>query len=142
MKFTTEHTESTEGVPHPPSSTDTDLSRRVIGCAINVHRELGPGLLESTYERCLAHELSLAGIDHETQVVVPVHYKGLEIETGYRMDLMVEGSLVLELKSVRAVEPIHEAQMLTYLRLSRKRCGLLINFNVNRLIDGVRRFSL
>jgi GxxExxY protein len=139
--ITTEHTESTEEAPRM-TATDSGLSRRVIGCAIEVHRQLGPGLLESTYERCLSRELTLQGIQHETQVALPVSYKGLELEVGYRIDLLVESSLLLELISVREFEAIHEAQWLTCLRLSGHRLGLLINFNVTRLIDGVRRFSL
>lgn len=139
--ITTEHTEITEE-ERGAYATDSELSRRVIGCAIEVHRQLGPGLLESTYERCLSHELTLQGIENQTQVALPISYKGLELEAGYRIDLVVEGSLLLELKSVRAFESIHEAQLLTYLRLSGSRLGLLINFNVNRLVDGVRRFSL
>lgn len=116
-----------------------DLTRRVIGCAIEVHRALGPGLLESTYERCLAHELTLAGIAHERERVVPVEYKGLRLDCGYRVDLLVEECLVLELKSVHELQPIHEAQLLTYIKLLNAPVGLLINFNVARLIDGVRR---
>jgi len=117
-----------------------ELSNRVIGCAIEVHRALGPGLLESAYERCLAHELAAAGIEFETQKMVPVTYKGLELECGYRADMVVAGQILVELKSVEAVTPVHEAQVLTYLRLANLPVGLLINFNVELLKDGIRRF--
>lgn len=119
-----------------------ELSRAVIGCAIEVHRELGPGLLESAYEQCLAHELRLRGIAFELQKVMPVEYKGVLIDCGYRLDLVVEGRLIVELKAVSALEPIHEAQLLTYLKLAKARTGLLINFNVPLLRDGIRRFVL
>ncbi|MCC6354461.1 MAG: GxxExxY protein [Verrucomicrobiae bacterium] len=118
------------------------LSRRVIGCAIDVHRALGPGLLESAYEQCLAHELCLAQIPFEIQKPVPIAYKGVCLDCGYRIDLLVEGSLILELKSVEALLGIHEAQLLTYMKLSRVRVGLLINFNVEVLRAGIRRFVL
>jgi GxxExxY protein len=118
------------------------LSKAVIGCAIEVHRELGPGLLESAYEQCLAHELRLKGIQFELQKVMPVEYKGTQIDCGYRLDLLVEGQLIVELKAVAAIEPIHKAQILTYLKLARARTGLLINFNVPLLKDGIQRFVL
>lgn len=119
-----------------------DLSNRVIGCAIEVHRELGPGLLETAYEQCLAHELRTRGIPFEIQKPMPVEYKGVLIDCGYRLDLLVDLKLVLELKSVAAIDPIHEAQILTYLKLAKVKTGLLINFNVERLKDGLRRFVL
>ena len=119
-----------------------DLSRTVIGCAIEVHRELGPGLLESAYEQCLAHELRLKGIPFEPQKVLPVDYKGVLIDCGYRLDLLVDGRLIVELKAVAAVEPIHEAQLLTYLKLAKVKTGLLIIFNVPLLKDGIKRFVL
>jgi GxxExxY protein len=117
-----------------------ELSNRVIGCAIEVHKALGPGLLESAYERCLAHELAAAAIEFEMQKAVPVTYKGLELECGYRADIVVEGQLLVELTSVEATTPVHEAQVLTYLRLANLPVGLLINFNVELLKDGIRRF--
>jgi GxxExxY protein len=116
------------------------LSNRVIGCAIEVHRELGPGLLESAYARCLRHELGLNGIEFEFERELPVEYKGIHLDCGYRIDLYFNGSLIVELKSVAAIEPIHEAQLITYLKLSKVGVGLLINFNVPRLKDGIRRF--
>jgi GxxExxY protein len=116
-----------------------DLTREIIGAAIEVHRELGPGLLESVYEACLCHELALRGLSLERQVSLPVQYKGVRLDCGYRIDLVVEGTVVVELKSVDVVHPIEEAQLLTYLRLSGKRVGLLINFNVAALKDGVVR---
>ncbi|MBC7223378.1 MAG: GxxExxY protein [Anaerolineae bacterium] len=118
------------------------LSRQVIGCAIEVHRHLGPGLLESTYEQCLAHELSLAGIPFELQVPLPVEYKGLRLDCGYRVDLLVGRQIIVELKSVDQLLPIHTAQILTYMRLARIPVGLLINFNVELLKDGIKRFVL
>ena len=119
-----------------------DLSNRVIGCAIEVHRELGPGLLESTYEQCLAHELKLNDIAFKLQHPQPVEYKGIRLDCGYRIDLLVECVLILELKSVDQVTGIHEAQLLTYMKLAGVKTGLLINFNVKRVKDGITRFVL
>ncbi len=119
-----------------------DLSNRVIGCALSVHRALGPGLLESAYEQCLAHELSLNGIKFKLQHPLPVEYKGCRLDCGYRIDLLIEEQLILELKSIEQIKGIHEAQLLTYMRLARIRTGLLINFNVVRLKDGIKRFVL
>lgn len=121
-------------------STDFDaLSHQVIGCAIEVHRQLGPGLLESAYRTCLAHEVSTAGLRCEVERPVPIRYKDVELECGFRMDLVVERELVVELKSVEALLPVHTAQLLTYLRLSGLHKGLLINFNSKVLRDGIRR---
>lgn len=119
-----------------------ELSKRVIGCAIEVHTHLGPGLLEPTYEQCMAHELSLAGITFQIQPPLPVEYKGLKLDCGYRIDLLIEGKLIVELKSVSQLLPIHEAQILTYMKLAKVGVGLLINFNVTRLKDGLKRFVL
>lgn len=116
------------------------LSNRVIGCALEVHRRLGPGLLESAYCQCLAHELSLAGLAFEMEVPLPVIYRNVKLDCGYRLDFVVERSLLLELKSVDALTPVHEAQVITYLKLSEIHAGLLINFNVRILKDGIRRF--
>lgn len=118
------------------------ITERIIGAAIEVHRELGPGLLESAYEAALAHELTLQGLQIELQKELPVRYKGLLIETGFRIDVLVEGQVVLELKAVESVLPIHEAQLLTYLKLSNCRVGLLINFNVPLLKQGLKRLAL
>lgn len=118
------------------------LTYKVIGCAIEVHRALGPGLLESAYEQCLAHELSLAEIPFRRQVPLPVEYKGLKLDCGYRLDFLVDDRLVLELKSVEGLSDVHTAQLLTYMRLARAPVGLLINFNVTLLKDGIRRFVL
>jgi GxxExxY protein len=117
-----------------------ELSNRVIGAAITVHKELGPGLLESTYEACLLRELVLQGIQADRQVMLPVGYKGLELDCGYKLDLLVEKALVVELKSVDKLSPINEAQIVTYLRVSGMRRGLLINFNERILKQGIRRF--
>ena len=116
-----------------------EVSKRIIGSAIDVHKELGSGLLESAYEECLCHELILRNICFTRQVVIPVRYKGVQLESGFRMDLLVENSVVVELKSVERLMPIHDAQLLTYLRLANKTVGLLINFNVPILKQGIRR---
>ena len=118
------------------------LSNQVIGCAIEVHRILGPGLLESAYEQCLAHEFSQAGIRFKLQHALPVEYKGLRLDCGYRIDVLVQDALILELKSVDAILGIHKAQLLTYMKLAGIQTGLLINFNVMRLQEGIRRFVL
>jgi GxxExxY protein len=122
--------------------TDNSITRTIIGAAIDAHKRLGPGLLESAYEACLAHELSLRNLKVDRQVGVPVVYKDTKLECGYRIDLLVEGRIVVELKSVRSLAPIHEAIILTYLRLSGHKIGILINFNVAILKDGVRRFTV
>jgi GxxExxY protein len=114
-------------------------SRRVIGCAIEVHRTLGPGLIESVYEACLCRELAQAGMAFVRQQKLPVIYKGLAVDCDLKMDIVVEQALVLELKCVHALHPVHEAQLLTYLKVSGLKAGLLLNFNEVRLIDGVRR---
>lgn len=119
-----------------------ELSNRVIGCAIEVHRFLGPGLLESSYEQCLAFELGQVGIDFKLQHPLPVQYKGFKLDCGYRVDVLVRGQLILELKSVDAILGIHQAQLLTYMKLAAIRTGLLINFNVLKLRDGIKRFVL
>ncbi|MEQ1906620.1 MAG: GxxExxY protein [Pirellulaceae bacterium] len=119
-----------------------DLSNRVIGCAIEVHRHLGPGLLESAYEQCLAHELSRNGIAFQLQHPLPVHYKDVRLDCGYRIDILVENQLIVELKSVEEIKGIHEAQLLTYMKLAGVKIGLLMNFNVTKLKDGIHRFVL
>jgi GxxExxY protein len=111
----------------------------IIGAAIEVHRHLGPGLLESAYEECLCHELHLLGLGFERQVALPVSYKGLQLDCGYRIDLIVEREVILELKSVEKILPVHEAQLLTYLKLAGKHVGLLINFNTPLLTQGIVR---
>ncbi len=116
-----------------------DLSERVIGAAIEVHRQLGPGLLESAYEACLEHELASNGVKVARQVPITLKYKGIAIDEGYRIDLVVEDSILIELKSVKAVEPVHEAQLMTYLRLSGIRVGLLMNFNTTVLKNSIIR---
>jgi len=119
-----------------------DLSERVIGLAIEVHRHLGPGLLESSYEQCLCFELKSSGIDHHRQVPLPVVYKDVRLDCGYRMDIVVEHALIVEIKAIERVTPVHEAQMLTYLRLSGPHVGLLMNFNSVTLRQRLRRFVL
>ena len=124
------------------SMTDNEITHEIIGAAIEVHKHLGPGLLESAYEECLSHELELRKLKVERQKPVPVVYKNTKLECGYRIDLLVEGRIVVELKSIEAFARIHEAIILTYLRLSDHHLGLLINFNVPTLKDGIRRFIL
>ena len=118
------------------------LTEKVIGCAIEVHRTLGPGLLESTYQKALAHELKLQGIAFKVEVSLPVVYKGVYLDCGYRLDVVVEDRLIIELKSVDELRGIHMAQLLTYMKVSGIETGLLINFNVERLVDGVKRLKL
>ena len=121
---------------------DDALSERVIGCAIEVHRHLGPGLLEGAYEDCLCHELALAGIAFDRQVHLPLIYKGTQVGTGYRLDIVAGNQLVIEIKAIERILPIHEAQLLTYLRLSRYRTSLILNFNHAVLKNGIRRLVL
>ena len=118
------------------------LTGKVIGCAIEVHRALGPGLLESTYEQCLAHELQLNSIGFCLQYPLPVDYKGVRLDCGYRVDVLVEQQLIVELKSVEEIKNIHRAQLLTYMKLANVKTGLLINFNVKVLKEGIERFVL
>ena len=122
---------------------DTDpLTKKVIGCAIEVHKELGPGLLESSYEACLAYELNKVKLSAQRQIDLPIKYKDTLIETGYRLDLIIEKRLIVELKSVEKLLPIHSAQLLTYMKLTNITTGLLINFNSQKLINGVKRLNL
>ena len=113
-----------------------ELTERVIGAAIEVHRALGPGLLESAYEECLCHEFHLRGIHFERQVPLPVEYKSVKLDCGYRLDLVVEDVLILEIKCLEHVLPVHEAQVLTYLKMTDKHVGLILNFNVSVLTRG------
>ena len=115
------------------------ITGEIIGAAIEVHKKLGPGLLESAYEECLCCEMELRGIEFKRQVPLSLNYKGIVLDCGYRLDLLVEDKVIVELKSIEGLEPIHEAQMLTYLKLRNAWLGLIINFNVIMLKDGVRR---
>jgi GxxExxY protein len=119
-----------------------ELSRRVIGCAIEVHRNLGPGLLESTYEQCLAHELKCAEIPFLLQHPLPVNYNGVKLDCGYPVDLFVDHKIIVELKSVDKVLPIYQAQLLTYMKLAGIKIGLLMNFNVRFMKNGIKRMVL
>ena len=119
---------------------ENELSNKIVGAAIEVHRSLGPGLLESTYEECLCHELFLNQIPFDRQVVMPVVYKGIQLDCGYRADIIVDKKVILELKSVAEIQPIHKAQLLTYLKLSGLKLGILLNFNVVLMKDGINRF--
>jgi GxxExxY protein len=120
----------------------TDLSHKVLGCAIEVHRAIGPGLLESAYQQCLCHELSLNQIRFEIEKPLPVQYKGIKLDCGYRIDILVEDEIIIELKSVEQLLPLHEAQILSYMKLMNVRCGFLINFNVKVLKNGIKSFVL
>jgi len=117
-----------------------ELTERIIGLAIEVHRQTGPGLLESVYEACLCHEFEHAGIEFRRQVGIPVGYKGLQLDEGSRADILVAGQVILEIKAVATILPAHEAQLQTCLRMSGIRIGLLLNFHAPRLKDGLRRF--
>ncbi len=118
------------------------LTGKVIGCAIEVHRNLGPGLLESTYQQCLARELALQEIRFKLEHPLPIEYKGIHLDCGYRVDVLIKDRLILELKSVQEVQSIHQAQILTYMKLSSITTGLLINFNTKIVKDGIKRFKL
>jgi GxxExxY protein len=121
--------------------TENEISEKIIGCAIQVHRELGPGLLESSYEECLCYELIQSGLLVEKQKPLPLIYKEVRLDCGYRIDLMIEGKVIVEVKAVESLNDIHMAQILTYLKLSKIRLGLLINFNVTLLKSGIRRVA-
>jgi GxxExxY protein len=119
-----------------------EITQKIIGCAIEVHRNLGPGLLESAYEECLSYELLKNGLNIKRQQPTPVVYKEIKLECGYRIDILVENFVVLELKVVDAVNPVHEAQILTYMKFAHKSIGLLINFNVTVLKNGIKRYII
>ncbi|HEX4764351.1 MAG TPA: GxxExxY protein [Usitatibacter sp.] len=119
-----------------------DLTRRILGCAFRVHSELGPGLLESAYRKCLIRELTVAGLASREEIPVPLHYRGENIDCAYRADLVVEGTVLIELKCVKRLKAIHTAQALTYMRIARLPLGLILNFNTVSLRDGVRRLVL
>lgn len=122
--------------------TDKELTYEIISASIEVHRQLGPGLLESTYRNCLVRELTLRNLEVSTERPIPVVYKNTKLECGFRLDLLVENTVIVELKSVDQLAPVHEATILTYLRLAHRRIGLLINFNVATLKEGVRRYII
>ena len=122
---------------------ETDIiTRKVIECAIEVHKQLGPGLLESTYESCLVYELQQAELSPFNQVELPISYKNISLDAGYRLDILLPKVLILELKAVDKLLPIHTAQLITYLKLTGIKTGLLINFNVSRLVDGIKRIQV
>ena len=126
----------------PGLAHGSDLTHNIIGLAMRVHRRLGPGLLESVYEKCLCHEISRSGIPFQRQVALPVRYDDVLLDCGYIADIIVDDQLILELKSVERILSLHEAQLLTYLRLSSRHIGLLINFNTVSLTDGIKRCVL
>lgn len=115
------------------------LSGIILDLSIEVHKNLGPGLLESVYETCLCKELNLKGIDYRKQLLIPINYKGFQLDSDFRIDMLVENEIIIELKAVESILAVHEAQLLTYLKLADKRLGLLINFNVPKLVDGFKR---
>jgi len=117
------------------------ITEKIIGCAIEVHKRLGPGLLESAYEECLSYELKCIGLEIARQVAVPVVYKDIKLECGYRIDILVENCVIIELKSIETFAPVHEAQILTYMKFTNKTIGLLINFNVTLLKNGIKRYK-
>ena len=121
--------------------TINNITEKIINCALNVHSRLGPGLLERTYEVCLIHEIEKAGIKVESQVPMPVEYDEIQIDIGYRLDLLIEDKVIVELKSVEDITDLHKAQLLSYLKLGNKKVGLLINFNVKHLKDGITRMA-
>ena len=121
---------------------EDSLSNQIIGAAIEVHKHLGPGLLESAYQQCLAHEFAQRAIPFEVERPVPIEYKGVRMDCGFRLDFLIGGLVIVELKAVDKISPIHEAQVLTYLRLTGCRLGMLLNFNVTRMADGIKRLVL
>ena len=121
---------------------ENELATHIIGAAIEVHKHLGPGLLESAYESCMAQEMKLRGLGFERQKPLPVIYKGTQLDCGYRLDFLVEGLVVVELKAVRAFEPVHKAQMLTYLKLTNCKLGVLLNFHTVLIKMGIKRIAL
>jgi len=141
QSYTESHREDIEAHREKATMDVNKITETIIGCAIEVHRALGPGLLESAYEECLFFELQKAGLFVERQYPVPVVYKEIHLECGYRIDLLVEKTVVVELKTVDAFNPVHEAQILTYMKFASKPIGLLINFNVVLLKEGIKRYK-
>lgn len=126
-----------------PISAEIDIiAKQVVDSAFQVHQRLGPGLLESVYERCLCHELEKRDIPFQTQLAIPIHYDNIKLDGGLRLDLLAAGAVIVELKAIDSLLAIHEAQLLTYLKLSNKRLGLLINFNVTLIKNGIKRIAL
>jgi len=121
---------------------EKELTQKIIGTAIEVHKQMGPGLLESVYEECLLRELDLQEISFLRQVSLPIEYKGIKLESSLKLDLLIENKVIVELKAVDSILPIHQAQILSYMKLAKKRVGLLINFNITKLTDGIERFVL
>lgn len=121
--------------------SENDLAALIVDAAFNVHKELGPGLLESAYECCMVYELKMRGVEVETQKELPIFYKGIQLNLSYRIDLFVGGKVMVELKSVQGLNDIHKAQLITYLRLSKTKLGLLINFNEKLIKDGIKRVA-
>ncbi|GIV30050.1 MAG: hypothetical protein KatS3mg028_1116 [Bacteroidia bacterium] len=121
---------------------ENQVTKKIIGCAIEVHKQLGPGLLESAYEECLFYELINSGLEVKKQVALPLVYKEIKLDAGYRIDLFVENKVIVEIKSVESIADIHKAQLMTYMKLAGVKIGLLINFNVKRLKDGIVRWIL
>ncbi|MDP2875279.1 MAG: GxxExxY protein [Holophaga sp.] len=139
MNLETENRQDAKSPRKDLCHEDESIATVIIDAAIKVHRVLGPGLLESVYEACLSHELKKRGLKVLTQISLPVHYEDIEIESGLRIDMLVENRVIVELKAVEKVLPVHEAQLLSYLKLARKQVGFLLNFNVTLLKDGITR---
>lgn len=140
--YTENHREDTEVHKEKVKMNVNKLTEKIIGCAIEVHKHLGPGLLESAYEDCLYYELCKSELHVRRQVPVPVIYKEIKLECGYRIDILVEEKVVIELKSIECFSPVHEAQILTYMKFANIRIGLLMNFNVTLLKNGIKRYIL
>ena len=121
---------------------EKELTQKIIGTAIEVHKQMGPGLLKSVYEECLLRELDLQEISFLRQVSLPIEYKGIKLESSLKLDLLIENKVIVELKAVDSILPIYQAQILSYMKLAKKRVGLLINFNITKLTDGIERFVL
>jgi GxxExxY protein len=128
-----------EIIDNPIPSHTESIAKAILDAAFQVHTALGPGMLESVYEACLVHELGLKGIEVKSQIILPVVYKGIKVDSGYRLDMFVDSCVIVEIKSAEIMSPVYSAQLLTYLRLTNIRLGLLINFNVVHLRDGIKR---
>ena len=142
MNFDHQEHQGHQGEHVPIDAAHDEIARAIVDSAFRVHSTLGPGLLESVYEACLRHELAKRGLTVRQQLALPIVYDGLRIETGLRIDLLVEDRVIVEVKAIEKLIALHDAQLLTYLRLSKRRLGLLINFNVLRIKDGIKRFAL
>jgi len=142
VKNSSQHREHAETRRKKYIMIENQITEKIIGCAIEVHKQLGPGLLESAYEECLYYELQNAGLNVKKQLALPLVYKEIKLDNGYRIDLLVENKVIVEIKSVDAIADIHKAQLMTYMKLANIKVGLLINFNVTKLKDGIVRWVI